>query len=90
MTPCGIIPEYVRAARKAARLTYDQAAKRAGMSKSGWWEIENGRTDPRASTLAAMAQALAVPVGAFFYDEGEPALTLAERRVVAALRGVSE
>ena len=82
-----IAPEKIKAAREAVHLTISEAARRAGMGKSGWWEIEAGRADPRASTIASMAQVLSVSPGWLFSGTGKPELSEVERRVIAAMRG---
>lgn len=49
----------VRAARRAAGLSVDQLAVRAGLSSSGLEKIEQGNTSrPHRSTVAALRRAL--------------------------------
>lgn len=58
--------------RKAAKLSQDALARRAGMSVSAVAQIEQGgRTDPHYSTLTKLADALNMSVGELL---GEPVL----------------
>lgn len=52
----------VRAARKHAGFTLEEAARRAGLSRRFLVEIEAARTNPSIGKLAALAQALGVPL----------------------------
>ncbi len=65
-----ITPEQIRAAR--ALLGWQQAdlAKKAGISVTGLSNIEMGRTDPKASTLSAIEDALAASGIDFVNDKG--------------------
>jgi transcriptional regulator with XRE-family HTH domain len=59
--------------RKAADLTQQQLANRAGLSMTAVVHIESGRIkDPRMSTLKAIAQVLGVTVNDLITDTGEP------------------
>ena len=53
-----LIGRRVRALREAKRLSLDELAERACMSKTGLWEIEQGKNEPRAFTVIALAEAL--------------------------------
>jgi transcriptional regulator with XRE-family HTH domain len=58
------IGKRVRELRAAAGLTQQQLAVAAGMTLSNVAQIERGKiTDPRLSTLRALAAALGVPLG---------------------------
>lgn len=61
----------IRALRKEKRMTLDELATLAGMSKSYLWELEN-RPSPRPSAekLNALAAILGRPV-AYFLEEDE-------------------
>jgi transcriptional regulator with XRE-family HTH domain len=48
--------------RKARRLTQEQLAERAGLSYKFIGEIERGRGNPTLTTLAALGEALGVPL----------------------------
>lgn len=50
----------VTACRKAIGLSLDKVADQAGLSKAGLWQIEKGRSEPRARTLVALARVLNV------------------------------
>ena len=57
------IGDRIRAARKAAELSQEEVARRAGLSLKGMGEIERGDIeDPHISSLAKIARALEVPV----------------------------
>ena len=58
--------------RLERRLTQDQLAARAGISRMALGKIERGTVVPRARTLADLAAALAAPVGELV-TPGEPA-----------------
>lgn len=59
----------VRELRKKRGLTQDQLARRAGLTNNGLIQVECGRRAPKASTLAALADALKVKTDVFFVDE---------------------
>src|SRR4051812_35399467 len=71
----------IRAARKAAGLSQEELARRAGMSLKGMGDIERGDIpDPHYSSLSKIADALGVSVAALTEgpvtagkDEGPPA-----------------
>lgn len=56
----------IRFHREAAGLTQDAAAKAAGIRKATWCDLENGHSNPRLSTLEAIAFTLNIPVNALF------------------------
>jgi transcriptional regulator with XRE-family HTH domain len=51
--------------REQARLTQQELADRAGLSKAGIADLEQGRREPSWSTAVALAGALGVEVAAF-------------------------
>jgi transcriptional regulator with XRE-family HTH domain len=53
----------VRRRRRAARLTLEQLAERAGLSPNYVGSIEKGDRDPSLSSVLALAQGLKVPAG---------------------------
>jgi predicted transcriptional regulator len=53
-----IMPQQIRGARAMLGLTQAELAKRAGISTTGLNNIESGTGDPKASTLAAIKNAL--------------------------------
>src|SRR5690606_22712549 len=61
----------VRHHRRAAGLTLAQLAERVGLSTSALSLLENGRREPRISTLSALAAALGVDVQQLL-DAGPP------------------
>src|SRR4051794_2786525 len=50
----------ITAARKALGLSLDKVADATGLSKAGLWQIEKGKSEPRARTLVALAGVLNV------------------------------
>jgi transcriptional regulator with XRE-family HTH domain len=65
--------EKIRGLRRAARLSLDALAERAGMSKSYLWELENrDSTRPSADKLAALANHLNTSVS-YLLEEGAAA-----------------
>ena len=63
MTDAGCIAANVARLRLDRRLTQDQLAARAGISRAALGRIERGAVVPRARTLAVVAAALGAPVG---------------------------
>ena len=66
----------LRALRQQQGLTVADLAQRAGLSGGMLSKIENGQAQPSLTTLQALAQALQVPLTAFFrgYEETRPAI----------------
>lgn len=56
----------LRAAREAAGLTLEQVATSVGLTASAVYGFEADRFRPSAATLGRLADALNVPVGAFY------------------------
>ena len=50
----------IKSARQSAGLTVQELADRIGLALRSLYQIEDGRSDPSAATLRAMAEALAV------------------------------
>lgn len=50
----------IRAARLAKRLSMDRLAERAGLSKTGLWQIETGKSEPGAWTLHSLLSVLEI------------------------------
>lgn len=57
-----VIGALVREKRKQWRMSLQQLADAAGLSKSHIWEIEQGRTDPSFSVVVRVARALDTPI----------------------------
>jgi transcriptional regulator with XRE-family HTH domain len=69
-TPLG---KNLRRLRKAAGMTQQELAVAAGLNASIVAQIEQGRnTDPRASTLLALARALSTTVDELFREPARP------------------
>jgi predicted transcriptional regulator len=64
-----ISPAQIRGARAMLGLTQKELAERAGMSATALVNIEIGASDPKASTLAAIQEALE-EAGAEFIPNG--------------------
>jgi len=56
--------EALKALRKAGGDSQKSLAKRAGISEVAYLAIEQGKAQPRVSTIKKLADALSVPVGA--------------------------
>ncbi len=65
-----VIAERVREFRLVLGLTVGQLAELTGLSKGMLSKIENAQASPSLATLARLAQALKVPVTAFFRGRG--------------------
>lgn len=62
----------VRVVRKAARLTQEEVAEKAGIAPNFLGYIERGKKRPSLEVTFALAKALDVPVESFFrFDEVE-------------------
>jgi transcriptional regulator with XRE-family HTH domain len=60
----------IRTARMALGLTLDEAARRAKLSKSYWWELENRDSpSPSAEKLRAIGDVLGLDVSFLIDDE---------------------
>ena len=59
-------------ARGARGLTFDQLARKSGVSKGMLVQIEQGRTNPSVATLCRIANALGVTVSRFVEAADEP------------------
>ena len=59
-------------ARGARRLTFDQLARKSGVSKGMLVQIEQGRTNPSVATLCRIANALGVTISRFVEAADEP------------------
>ncbi len=55
-----LVGERIRSVRRAKGIGMDRLADEAGMSKTGLWQIEKGKSEPMARTLVALANALDV------------------------------
>jgi transcriptional regulator with XRE-family HTH domain len=86
----------IRALRLSKKLTLDQLAERAGLSKSYLWELENKDPPrPSAEKLVGLAKALEVTVDYFVGDDTPEELQSAEdkaffreyQRMSPALKG---
>ena len=69
------VPERIKAAREAHGLSLSKAAERMGITKAALWSVEQGKVDPRFSTLKTIGQAYGLTVGQLV-DGGEPLPTL--------------
>jgi DNA-binding XRE family transcriptional regulator len=58
----GLIGKRLRTLRMARGWSLDTLAAKVGMSKTGLWQIEKGRSEPMARTLVSLANALNVTI----------------------------
>jgi transcriptional regulator with XRE-family HTH domain len=56
----------IQTLRDQRKLTQEELAARAGLSRGYLARLETGRHDPSATTLAAIAKALRVPIASLF------------------------
>ena len=63
-----IIGHNIKAARKAARLTQEQAAERIGISMLHFGRIERGEREPSIQLLTRIADALNTSIYALLHD----------------------
>jgi len=70
-----ITSEQIKGARAMLGLTQAELAERSGLSKTGLINIENGSSDPKASTLRAIQSALEA-AGIEFTNGGQPGVKL--------------
>ena len=69
--------ENIRRLRNVADLSVSEAARRAGIHRIAWIEIEQGRNpNPTARTLEKIAGALSVTLVELFTDEDGESVTL--------------
>jgi transcriptional regulator with XRE-family HTH domain len=57
-----VIGNNVRTLRESRGLSFEDLARRAGMTKSGVWMIEQGKSSPTMTSLEKIARALSTPV----------------------------
>lgn len=76
----------IRLIRNRKGLTLEEVAASSGIHISSLIRIETGQGNPTVHTLAQIAQALDVPIGAFFMDAGAHGETGAgsDRRALGA------
>lgn len=84
----------LRELREGQRISLRALATRSGLSANALSMIERGRTSPSVSTLYKLADALGVPITAFFGEQGQKRnaiLVKADQRTrVPFMRGVWE
>ena len=77
------LSENIRRLRKAADQSVSEAARKAGIHRVAWTEIEQGKNaNPTTSTLSKIAGALGVTVAELFVDEDGESVTLLPLRWV--------
>ena len=75
----------VRAERAAAGLSLRELAERTGLSNAYLSQVERGRHEPSLSVLAAIAEALAVPLETLLAEAGVVAEAPPARGTEAAI-----
>lgn len=61
-------PERIKERRQKLRLTQQELSTLSGIPRTYLAQIENGKSDPKASTVVKIANALKVSVGYFFVN----------------------
>lgn len=61
-------PKKIKERRQRLRLTQQELSTLSGIPRTYLAQIENGKSDPKASTLSKIANALRVAVGYFFVN----------------------
>lgn len=65
---CLKLGQRISSLRKRKGLTLEKLAYEVGISKGNLSDIENGKRDPRYSTLKAIAEGLQIPAGQLLKD----------------------
>ena len=63
------VGKQIKAARQAAGLTIEAAAKRAGWTAGRWGDLEADRYSPRVTTISRAAEALGVELITLFKED---------------------
>ncbi len=66
-----VVGTRIRAARKGARLTQVELAKALGVEQAFLSKLELGKSDPRASALATIAEACGVTTDWLLFGRGD-------------------
>ena len=66
----------VKHLRKRRGLTLDDLANRAGITKSGLWQIEEGKSSPTVATLEKIGDALGLSVSELVSEDLESRTTV--------------
>lgn len=82
--------EFVRKLREERDLSQEALAKLVGKSKSTISKIENNLRTPDLPLIKNLAQAFGVPVSVLYCGNNSESLTLHEREVLNAYRGLPE
>ena len=83
----------IRAARKAATLSRDRVAERAGITSNYLGEIERGEKWPSIEIISSIAAALDVPPSLFLsYESEEPNANLLKAKIrhILERRGLAD
>lgn len=65
---CIALGKNISKIRKSKGFTLEKLAYEMGISKGNLSEIENGKIDPRASTIFLISKGLDVPLSRLFHD----------------------
>jgi transcriptional regulator with XRE-family HTH domain len=81
-----LLGQRIRAVRKAARLTQEQVAEKAGIAPNFLGYIERGNKRPSLEVTFALAKVLNVPVETFFrFDRTETDEKVLRRKIYALI-----
>lgn len=84
--PARLVGGRLREARRGLRMTLDEVAREAGLTKSFVSAVERGETSPSIGSLYRLCEVLGVPVAALFETAAAPESSVVRR---ADVRGVS-
>jgi len=80
----------VRAVRKAAKLTQEQIAEKAGVTPNFLGYIERGKKQPSLNLVFALARALNVPVETLFrFERAERDETALRKKICGLVEGAN-
>ena len=75
----------IRKAREMAGLSLDELAHRIGMSKTGYWQIEQGCGEPQFSSVVKIAKALDVSLDWIASGGAHPDVAALRKTLLAVL-----
>jgi|tagenome__1003787_1003787.scaffolds.fasta_scaffold20300831_2 transcriptional regulator with XRE-family HTH domain len=87
MEPAALVAENLRRIRVARGLSLSDLARRAGVAKATLVGLESGRGNPTVTTLASLADELAVELATLLADAAAPTLHVARAGTGSVISG---